>query len=303
MTLNDINAAASASPSQRNDDRSSTVLIVGGGVVGGSFAEALARRGVSVQVVEPNPARRTMLAEMGLRVYASIDDVDAFDVAFFCVPTPSTTDGYNLSFVRQAISDLATWLHRHPDAAPIVAIRSTVTPGTTDTVVAPILAGTRARLAAVPEYLREAVAVEDALNPRAQVIGARDPQVRAALVAVLASLGGKVIEFDTPTAAELAKCVHNNFNAAKISFFNEIHGLAADAGLDANQIAEAVAFTAEASWNPQYGIKGGYPFGGNCLPKDLDGLIAYGDEHGHDLPLLRAVREVNMRFQGRSSES
>lgn len=277
-----------------------TVLVVGGGVVGSSFAKALSSRGMPVQIIEPNTCRRQALRTEGLDAVAHATEVEPFDIAFLCVPTPSTCDGYDLSFVQHAAQDLAEWLSASPGAAPIVAVRSTVPPGTTDTVLAPIFAGTGVHVAAVPEYLREASAEQDAASPRVQVIGASDRQVRAALVALLEQLGGEIVEFDNPAGAELAKVAHNAFNATKISFFNELHDLACNAGVDAGRIAETVIQTAEAAWNPRYGIVGGSPFSGSCLPKDLDGLLAYGAQREHALPLLRAVREVNRNLEIRT---
>ncbi len=87
--------------------------------------------------------------------------------------------------------------------------------------------------------------------------------------------------------------MHNCYNAAKISFFNEIHGIAAAIGVDGDEIARVVVESAEAQYNPSYGTRGGYAFGGACLPKDLDGLIGFSTSNAIDVPLLEAVRQVN----------
>jgi UDPglucose 6-dehydrogenase len=58
-----------------------------------------------------------------------------------------------------------------------------------------------------------------------------------------------------------------------------------------------VALSAEGSTNPQYGIRGGAPYGGVCLPKDTNGFLGYAAGIGVDMPLLRAVVETNERME------
>ncbi|HEY8201359.1 MAG TPA: hypothetical protein VII47_08395, partial [Actinomycetota bacterium] len=89
------------------------------------------------------------------------------------------------------------------------------------------------------------------------------------------------------------KCSHNAFNATKISFWNEMWRLSRHLGLDADAIAATVARSAEGSYNLEYGIRGGLPYGGVCLPKDTQGLLGFAGAEGVEMPLLRAVIEVN----------
>ncbi len=67
-------------------------------------------------------------------------------------------------------------------------------------------------------------------------------------------------------------------------------------GLDLDPIAATVARSAEGSINPQYGIRGGAPYGGVCLPKDTQGFLGFADGIGVDMPLLSAVVETNDRL-------
>jgi UDPglucose 6-dehydrogenase len=68
-------------------------------------------------------------------------------------------------------------------------------------------------------------------------------------------------------------------------------------GLDLDPIAATVAKSAEGSINPQYGIRGGAPYGGVCLPKDTCGFLGYADSVGVDMQLLRAVVQVNEHME------
>jgi UDPglucose 6-dehydrogenase len=97
--------------------------------------------------------------------------------------------------------------------------------------------------------------------------------------------------------AEMIKYVHNLFNATKISLFNEIHSIEKKLGIDSDLVHSIVAKTAEGMWRPEYGIKGGYPYGGSCLPKDTVAFFNFAREHGlGQMPLLRATIEVNSRL-------
>ena len=113
------------------------------------------------------------------------------------------------------------------------------------------------------------------------------------LVGIFEPFGGELRTFDNPVTAELIKVVHNAFNATKISFWNEIWQLCQELVVNADDIAPTVARSSEGSINPLYGIKGGSPYGGDCLPKDVDGIIKVGRDLGIDLHLLESVREVN----------
>jgi UDPglucose 6-dehydrogenase len=67
-------------------------------------------------------------------------------------------------------------------------------------------------------------------------------------------------------------------------------------GMDLDPIAATVARSAEGSINPRYGIRGGAPYGGVCLPKDTQGFLGFAETIDVDMPLLSAVVETNDRL-------
>ena len=274
------------------------IFIVGAGVVGFASGQALLSLGHRVTFIDNRVERCDELRDEGFDASTAITLDDDRSIIALSVPTPSVGAAYDLSHLRNAVATVAEAI-RSRGGHHIVVVRSTVAPLTCDTVVAPLLHdvlrgshGT-ADVASVPEFLRQASAYEDALHPAVTVIGAADAEVRSRLKQVFGSLGGEMHLFDNAATAELVKITHNCFNAAKISFFNEIHELAARVGIDGNDVASVVVRSAEASTNPEYGTRGGYAFGGACLPKDLDGLIAFAHERSLEVPLLRSVRTVN----------
>ena len=92
----------------------------------------------------------------------------------------------------------------------------------------------------------------------------------------------------------MQKYIHNIFNACKISFFNEMRTICEAVKVDTDKIFDLVVKSAEASWNPQYGIRNLGPYGGSCLPKDTTAFLAWAkDEKGKSLPLLEAVIKTN----------
>ena len=107
---------------------------------------------------------------------------------------------------------------------------------------------------------------------------------------------GALIVRCTPTEAEMIKYVNNVYNAVKISYFNEVHAICEQLGIDSNLVGAAVARTAESMWNPLYGTRGGVPYGGACLPKDTVAFLQFVRERGWEHLMLEATISVNRRL-------
>jgi UDPglucose 6-dehydrogenase len=148
-------------------------------------------------------------------------------------------------------------------------------------------------LASNPEFLRARSADEDFLHPWMTVIASRSRRTQERLVALLAPFGGELQRFDEPAVAELVKCSHNLFNAAKISFWNELWLVARRLEVDIDVVSRTVARSAEGSFNVLYGTAAGSPYDGACLPKDAKGFLGFADGIGVPMPLLEAVEAVN----------
>ncbi|MDH4146135.1 MAG: UDP-glucose/GDP-mannose dehydrogenase family protein [Acidimicrobiia bacterium] len=277
------------------------IVIVGAGVVGTATGKGFAHRGHAVSFVDVSMPRIDSLRNEGLSASDELDLGGPPAIVLVSVPTPSGPPpaGYDLGALRSALGTIGEAVR---DAAelPTVVLRSTVPPGTCERVARPILEERSGRrqgegfaLASNPEFLRAACALEDFLRPRMTVIGARSKATQELLRTLYEPLGGEIRVFTDPTTAEFVKITHNLFNAAKISFFNELWLVASSLGLDARAAAETISVSAEASWNPEYGIRGGAPFGGACLPKDTRGFIAFAENEGIPVPLAAAVEAVN----------
>jgi UDPglucose 6-dehydrogenase len=279
------------------------IAIVGSGVVGQATGKGLAQLGHEVTFVDVREEIVTALAAEG---YSSLPVRDlplcAASTVVVCVSTPTVAGRIELMHLRSALALIADWLRASEDYR-LVVMRSTVPPGTTKEVVLPILerssgkkAGSEFGLCFNPEFLREVSAENDFLEPWLIVFGSYDDRSASKLEEVYAPLCARdhvpVVHTDLQTA-EMAKYASNLFNATKISFSNEIWMTCRSLGIDGNEVMGIVARSAEGMWNPRYGTRGGYCYGGACLPKDTAAFLAFAESQGLKMPLLRATIAAN----------
>jgi UDPglucose 6-dehydrogenase len=282
------------------------LLIVGAGVVGQATGKGFVKKGHDVSYVEVNPATLTKLRAEGLRIMPMAEvDWDAVDVVMLTVSTPTASDGSImldniLAATRQVGRGLAT-----TNNYITIVVRSTVLPTTTEQQIIPLLeqeSGKRASegfgVAVNPEFLRQAHSEHDFAHPWITVVGSTDDTTRHVLNQLYAPFGALIVHC-TPTDAEMIKYVNNIYNAVKISYFNEVHGICQQLGIDGNLVGAAVARSAEGMWNPIYGTYGGVPYGGACLPKDTAAFMTFVRQHGWDHQMLKAAMEVNEQLQER----
>lgn len=138
-----------------------------------------------------------------------------------------------------------------------------------------------------PEFLTEATAFDDFVDPELQVIGATRRVTHDdidLLLDILPAPDVQVIRTDS-TTSELLKLTINGFYAMKNSFFNAIYDVAEESGASYDDIKRAVADAmGVGSIHTQVWHKGGRGFDGKCLPKDF-------------LTLMRSMTGVTDYFQ------
>src|SRR5258707_355684 len=239
------------------------------------------------QVVRAGRLRATRCAE---------DAVEASELALICVGTPGQANGRlqvsALTGVAEAIGRAAR--DRVPDFT--VVLRSTVLPGTTDTVLRPGLeAGSggsgRFRIAVNPEFMREGSSLTDFAQPPFTLVGSADASATAAVRSLYAGVVAPFIHTDV-RSAEMVKYVSNAFHALKFCFPNEVGALCAALGADAHEVMRIFLSDRKLSVSEAY-LRPGFAFGGSCLPKDLRALLYAA--RGADLfpPLLGAILPAN----------
>jgi UDPglucose 6-dehydrogenase/GDP-mannose 6-dehydrogenase len=306
------------------------VSVIGAGYVGLVSGVCLAELGHQVACVDVDASRvakirsgEPPLFEEGLeellrrnlgRQFTATEDlrqaVRGSDVTLIAVGTPFDGARIDLTHVREAAHAVGAAL-RDRDGYHVVAIKSTVIPGTTDTVVRAALeegsgktAGPDFGLGMNPEFLTEGQAIRDFMQPDRIVLGAADARALGVLDTLYASFWTTPKIRTTLRTAEMIKYASNALLATAISFANEIANLcAAVGGVDALEVMEGVHASSYLTVVAPDGTRlraplasfllAGCGFGGSCLPKDVKALVAQGETLGLPMPLLRAVLEVN----------
>lgn len=304
------------------------VSVFGLGYVGSVTAACLASKGFDVIGVDVNSNKvdmfgsgRSPIIEAGIdelivqghttrRLRATCDNAAAVaqsHVSFICVGTPSLANGsQDLSHLKQVCKEMGLAL-AHKSSYHVVVLRSTVVPGTTSTVVIPVLEQFSGKRAGVdfgvcfnPEFTREGCAVSDFFNPPYTILGAEESES----VAIVRHLYGwaQAPVFETSlAAAEAAKYVSNAFHAVKVTFANEIGTLFRELDVDIDAVMRI--FVADHSLNISSAyLSPGFAFGGSCLPKDLRALSHEARELNLHLPLLEGVLPSNNEHVNRAAD-
>lgn len=223
------------------------------------------------------------------------------DVALLCVGTPSDQSGnLGLDQLQRVVEEIAALLPGRSKRL-VVAVRSTVFPGTCQDVVNPILEG-KGSYAVVsnPEFLREGTAMKDFMEPSLLVVGGTDEEAVQLVAGLYQPLPVEPCKVSLRTA-ELIKYACNAFHALKIGFANEIGSLGARLGVNASEVMEVLCKDVRLNVSPAY-LKPGFAFGGSCLPKDLRALNFRASRLDMKLPLLESVLPSNQRHLDRACE-
>ena len=224
---------------------------------------------------------------------------------FIAVGTPSDEDGRaDLSALKSACLAIRTYA----DGAPIVVTKSTIPPGTTRDVVAPMVAPFVA--AFNPEFLAEGSATVDFRYPARIVLGVGQGSARSLqelyALSMLAKLyeehtrSGTVVYSMDATSAELVKYTSNSMLAARVAMVNEVAAIADEMDADIGAIMPAVGA------DPRIGdsfLRPGPGFGGSCFGKDVSALAALAEEVGVQGYMLDATLTSNEESRLRVVES
>lgn len=296
-----------------------SISIFGLGYVGAVSAVCLASEGHSVVGVDPN-ARKVELINAGQApivetdlerlITASVERgllrattdareaVRSTDVSLVCVGTPSQLNGdLDLSFVHNVCAEIGMAL-RDKNGYHVVAIRSTVLPGTLRNLVIPALelnsgkrVGSDFGVCFNPEFLRESTAVWDFYNPPKTVIGEIDSRSGDSLVDLYGKLDVPLVRTSIEVA-EMVKYTDNAWHALKVVFANEIGTFCKAVGVDSSDVMDVFVKDTKLNLSRAY-LNPGFAFGGSCLPKDLRALNHKARTLDLDLPVLNSILPSN----------
>ncbi|MEA2176420.1 MAG: GDP-mannose 6-dehydrogenase [Blastocatellia bacterium] len=295
--------------------------VFGLGYVGCVSAACFAQEGHEVLGVDVNATKvaiinegRSPIVEAGVgeliaatvkagRLRATTDSFDAVrdsELSLVCVGTPSKPNGsLDLEYVKRVCEEIGQALEAKREQHTIV-IRSTMLPGTIESVVVPALEASSGKRAGRdfgvcinPEFLREGTSIKDFYAPPFTLIGADDEEVANRLRRLYAGIDAPV--FVVPVkAAEMVKYACNCFHALKVSFANEMGNICKALGIDSHQVMNVFCQDTKLNLSSYY-LKPGFAFGGSCLPKDLRAINYKAKELDVEVPVLNSILHSNRR--------
>ncbi len=306
-----------------------TLSIFGLGYVGSVMAACFAHKGYRVIGVDINAAKVEKLrsghspiveAQMEQLVaeghrtsllHATTDAGSAVcesDLSFVSVGTPCQRNAkLDLRHIEHACREIGQGMKRK-GSHHIVVVRSTVLPGTTESLVIPTLEATSGKRPGVdfsvcynPEFMREGSAVQDFFQPPYTILGSRHPDDLGLLRKVYSWVPDRVYETSL-AVAEMIKYVSNAFHALKVTFANEVGTLCRQLGADTQEVMKIFAADTKLNISSAY-LTPGFAFGGSCLPKDLRALTYRARELDLRMPLLESILTSNQEHIQRVVEA
>lgn len=295
------------------------LAVFGIGYVGCVSAACFASTGHTVIGVDVNPTKveiinsgKSPIVEEGIneliaKVVASghlkattnvREAISSSELSLVCVGTPSKPNGsLDLGHIKNVCTEIGSALKEKQEHHTVV-IRSTMLPGTLETLVIPTLEqysgkqlGAGFSVCVNPEFLREGSSLKDFYAPPFTLIGA-DDEAAASLLRKLYSNIDAPLFVTALRTAEMVKYASNCFHALKVSFANEIGNVCKAMAIDSHEVMKV--FCADTKLNlSSYYLSPGFAFGGSCLPKDLRAITYKAKELDVEVPVLSAILSSN----------
>ena len=262
-------------------------------------------------IIEARMEELVAEANKSCRLHATTDSIAAVlgsDVSFVCVGTPSLRSGkLDLSHVEHVSREIGTALKQKTTFHTVV-LRSTVLPGTTETLMIPTIENASGKKAGIdfavcynPEFMREGSAVADFLQPPYTILGSQSPQHLTPLRELYKDIPAATFETSV-RVAEMVKYVSNLYHALKVGFANEVGTLCKHLGVETDQVTKIFMSDTKLNISSAY-LAPGFAFGGSCLPKDLRAITYRGKELDLQLPLLESLMPSNAQHVDRAVEA
>lgn len=207
----------------------------------------------------------------------------ATDVYIIAVPTPyeKVNRKVDAVYVENAVKNVL-------DVCPengIIVIESTVSPGTIDKHIRPLIKnGRKAHLAHAPERIIPGSIIKE-LRENSRTIGADSDDVREKVKEIYQSFCKGIIVTTDIRTAEMTKVVENTYRDVNIAFANELAKICHTANLDVYEIIRI------ANMHPRVNILTPGPgVGGHCI--SVDPWFLVGDYPGL-ANIILAARKIN----------
>ena len=224
------------------------------------------------------------------------------DIIFICVPTPMRIDGScDTRILESAIDNIHNECSK-TGTFPILVIKSTISPGTTDKIDAKYK---DMKVLFSPEFLTEANSFEDFKNQTRIIIGVPNQDISQVSLEgeKVVKMFSKVFEektrimISTAKEAEMCKYFINCFLATKVIFANQLYDICNSAGLDYNVVKDLALLDPRIGNSHMMvpGPDGDRGYGGHCFPKDIAAIIKFGKNNNvpHSAVFLQEVEKYN----------
>jgi UDPglucose 6-dehydrogenase len=294
--------------------------VIGLGKLGACAAACFAAKGFDVVGIDTNPATvaaldaglapvdeprlQDLIVAGSYRLRASQDyraAIQDSDVTFLIVPTPSTEDWqFSSRYLEDALRNLAVALKDSGKSYHLFAVCSTVSPGTTDRRLIPLVESVSGRrlndgfgMCYSPEFVALGSVISDFLKPDLVVIGQSSDSAGEPLAKIYERVceNRPYVAKMSIVSAEITKISINAYVTMKISFANTLAAICeAIPGADIDAITAALG--ADHRIAPSY-LKAGLSYGGPCFPRDNRAFVAFAREHQQEAALAIATDLVN----------
>ncbi|MCR4404993.1 MAG: nucleotide sugar dehydrogenase [Candidatus Acetothermia bacterium] len=290
-----------------------SVGIVGLGYVGLPLAIEFCRSGFSVYGIDRAPEKIELLrkgrsyvgdiSEAALQrclndgtfhVSSDYDLLAKVEAISICVPTPlRKTKDPDMSYVIDAAESIARVLQR----GQVIILESTVYPGATEELIAPILeqsglkVGRDFYLAFSPERV-DPGNKQYGIREIPKIVGGVTEGCTKRAVELYARVFRQVIPMGSAREAEMAKLLENTFRAVNIGLINEL-------ALVANRMGINIWNVIEAAQTKPFGFMAFYPgpgLGGHCIPIDPFYLSWKAKTYRADTSFIDLADKVNSQM-------
>jgi len=287
------------------------IAIVGAGYVGVPLAQVFADAGRRVVLVDVDARRverlrngdsyiedvppeklASLVRDRGLGATTDYDVLREVDAILVALPTPlSKQREPDLSIVLQAGAEIGKRLR----PGQLVVLESTTYPGTTRTVVQPILeagsglrAGTDFHLAFSPERI-DPGRTDHTTQTVPKVVGGIDEASTEAAARLYESALDTIHRVSSTEAAELTKLLENIFRSVNIALVNELAQLCERMEIDVWEVIDAAATKPFGfmRFDPGPGL------GGHCIPIDPFYLTWKAREYDFTTEFIELAGKVN----------
>ena len=251
--------------------------IIGIGIVGGAVKYGMETLGHKVRYHD-------------IKHNTKIEDILDTEICYICVPTPISKNGKcDISIVEAVIDELFCINYQG-----IIAIKSTVVPGTTKNIKEKYK---NKNICFVPEFLRERCAIADFCeNHDLLIVGTDDTKIFNKIKKSHGKYPKKVKQV-SETEAEFCKYFNNIYNATLITFANSFYEICKKMDINYSNVKETIIdrdHINDVYLDCNENLRG---FGGLCLPKDTSAIAMLAKQLNLDIEFFNTILLENEKYK------